>query len=198
MKTRSQFLRPAVFKISALLLAGTILFPAVALAVAEEASTWRPIYDDIMMCVNFGILAFIIVRFGKAPLNNFLKSRGDDVADEIDRLTRKKEESLLAFEDMQKRLAEGDKHIQSIKERVATEGERIKQKMIDEARQQSEFLLDGARKKVTSQYVEAKKSFRADLIDAAVSMAATRLPDEIRDQDQQELIDDFIYNLKAT
>ena len=41
---------------------------------AESGGTWRSTYDLIMRWANFLILAFIIFKFGKKPLINFMKS----------------------------------------------------------------------------------------------------------------------------
>ncbi|MFP4445919.1 MAG: hypothetical protein ACLFPD_06690 [Desulfosudaceae bacterium] len=190
--------RVAGLTIGALMVTGLCFFPAAALAAAEEGAGWRPVYDHIMLFVNFGILVYVIVRFGKDPLRNFFHDRRTEVADEIERLTTEKEKSLAAFEDMQKRLAEGDRHLRTIKERIRSEGEKIKEKMVADARKQGEFLLEGARKKVNNQYVDARRAFRADLIEAAVNKAAERLPQEIREEDHRMLVSNFLQNLPAS
>ena len=57
---------------------------------AAAGSGWRPIYDNVMLWVNFFIFVFLAVKFGKKPLLNFLQGQKDEVADQIHRLQKEK------------------------------------------------------------------------------------------------------------
>ncbi|MBW2449150.1 MAG: hypothetical protein JRE92_01825, partial [Deltaproteobacteria bacterium] len=59
---------------------------------AEKSSNWRPIYDLILRYINFGIIVFVIVKYGKTPIMNFLRGQKDKLASEIKRLEDEKEE----------------------------------------------------------------------------------------------------------
>ncbi len=39
---------------------------------AEASGDWRSTYDTVMMWINFGILAFVIVKFGREPMKDVL------------------------------------------------------------------------------------------------------------------------------
>ena len=78
------------------------LWPAVACALsfsltpldvlaAENASNWRSSFDLVMMWVNFGIFASIIVKYSRKPIVSFLKGQKEKVDLSINRIEEKKE-----------------------------------------------------------------------------------------------------------
>ena len=58
-------------------IAGVVSFHFMGLEAlsAETSGGWRPLYDEILLWFNFGILVFIFIRYGKTPLMNFLRGR---------------------------------------------------------------------------------------------------------------------------
>lgn len=178
---------------------GTVLAAGTALAEeAAQATSWRPVYDDVMMVVNFCILVFILVRLGKTPLKNFLAAKRDEVAQELDRLEQEKAEALAQVEQTRRLIAEGDQHLGKIRERIIAEGENTKNRIIETARTESAFMLEAAKRRLTSQLAEAQATFRAELIDAAMEIVARRLPREVGPQDHQRQVERFFDSLNRS
>lgn len=165
-----------------------VLLAAVPVLAAEEAASWRPIWDTVWMWINFFILVFLIVKFGKEPLTDFLRGRREEIAKEIESLEWDKEKTTSALQETRQLITEGDAHIKTIKDRIVKEGERVKQGIIDDAKKQSEYMLEDARRKVKNQFAEAQKTFRADLINMAITAASEKAAAEINDDDQQHLL----------
>ena len=109
----------AVFRISLVLLTAVLLLHVTGLqAFAAEKAEWRGTYDLAMKWINFFILVFVVVKFGKAPIMRFLRAQKDDVADEIARLDREKQEMIAKIQDAQATLAESDIRFAELKERI--------------------------------------------------------------------------------
>ncbi|MDY6822915.1 MAG: ATP synthase F0 subunit B [Thermodesulfobacteriota bacterium] len=186
-KTKNVFLVGGAFLV--LLLGGAIA------AIASESGTghdWRPIYDNVMLWVNFLILAFVLYRVGKDPIKNFLAHKQTDVADEIKTLEEKKDAVKAEVRETELQVAESDRHIQRIKARVIEEGEQIKQKIIEDAESQREYMIAESRKKASSRFREARQAFREELIDEAVAIAADRLPLELKTDDRDRMFNAFV------
>ena len=63
-----------LFMILLITFAGAFLFFLRPDCLAGEGPTpGRRIYNNIMLVVNFGILAFFILRYGKRPLMDYLR-----------------------------------------------------------------------------------------------------------------------------
>ena len=155
-------------------------------------------YDRIMLCVNFLILVFILVKLLKNPLKNFFKSQRQTIIDEIDRLEKEKAATEAALLEVENRVTAGDAQVQAIRKRLASEGETIKQKIIENAKQQSEYMLAAARKNINNHFLEAKKTFQAELIDMAINEASGKLSSAIDIKDHQRLINQFLSDLAVT
>ncbi len=157
---------------------------------------FRPKYDIAMSWLNFGILAFLIVKFGKDPLMNFLKGRKEELSKAINELEQEKKKATDQIQETLQLVEQGDEHIEKIRQRITEQGENEKEKIIQGARYQSEQMIKESKKKISSHILTAKESFRSDLIDAAIRVAMTRLPEEINDNDNNLLLNSFLTEIK--
>lgn len=177
--------------------AGTILLVSLPAWAAEGGGSWRSTYDTVMLWVNFGILAFVIVKFGKTPIMNFLRSQKDEIAGEIEKLEKEREEAISKIEETRQALAESDARFAELKEKIVDRGRKRKEAIIDEAKQQSALMIDAAKRKIDYQIVEAKRLLKDELIDTAIDLAADKLPKEIKTEDDNRLLDLFLSKVTA-
>ena len=42
---------------------------------ADNSGNWRPVFDLVMRWLNFGIIVFIIIKYARTPVKDFLLSR---------------------------------------------------------------------------------------------------------------------------
>lgn len=159
---------------------------------AEESSGWRSTYDQILLWINFGIIVFVLNKYAKTPLLNFLKGQKDKLAKEIKKLEDKKEDVAEKVKETQKALDESEVRFKDLKERIVQQGERKKQDIIESAKSQSRTMLEDANRKIDSYILSSKNVFKAELIDAAIELAMERLPKEITDEDNEQLIAQYL------
>jgi F-type H+-transporting ATPase subunit b len=145
-----------------------------------------------MRWLNFGIIVFILVKYARTPIKDFLLSRGEEVAREIEKIEEKKEEANQKIQDAARMLDESEVRFAKIKERLIQDGEIKKQKIIEDAQQESKILLESTKKRLENQLVDAKKAFKSELVDTAISLAMKRLPDEITTEDNQKFNNQFL------
>ena len=159
---------------------------------ADNTSNWRPIFDLVMMWVNFGIFAFIIVKYSRKPLINFLKGQKEKVDLNINRIEEKKEKISAEVRVAIDTLDENKLRMQKLKERIILQGERRKQEIIDNALLESQIMIEEAKRKIDDQILQAHKAIRAEMVDMAVSLAVKKLPAEITSADNQKFIDQYL------
>ncbi|MGD2012096.1 MAG: ATP synthase F0 subunit B [Desulfobacterales bacterium] len=169
-----------------------ILLLGTEASAANNSDDWRPTFDLVMRWLNFGIIVFILVKYARTPVKNFLLNRRAEVAREIEMVEEKKEAANKKIEEAARMLDESEVRFAKVKERIIQEGETKKQKLIEDAKQESKILLESTRKKIDNQLLDAQKAFKSELVDAAISMAMKRLPDEITTQDNQNFTNQFL------
>ncbi|MBW2593582.1 MAG: ATP synthase F0 subunit B [Deltaproteobacteria bacterium] len=159
---------------------------------AETAANWRPTYDIIMMWINFLILVFLVFKFGKTPLMEFLEGRKLEISEEINQIEGKKEKLTNQVKQAIKTLDESDIHLAKFKEKIVGQGEKKKHLIIKDAEQQCRFMLETAQHKIENHIMQAEAKFRAELIDAATEHALEILPRKITPEDNRKMLNEYL------
>lgn len=171
-----------------------LISPAFA---AGEAGGWRSIYDEIMRWLNFGIFVLVIVKFARAPLVDFLKGRKEEVADEIKQVETQKQRAEEDVQGIVQQFEESSRHLEKIKTRILNQGERRKEQIIADARSESEMMLNASKINIKGQIASARYRLRSEIIDEAIDMALKKLPDEITDQDNAKIVNEYLQHAMA-
>ncbi len=159
---------------------------------ADNPGDWRPIFDLVMRWVNFLILAFVLIKFSRAPIKKFLDGKKRDIADEIGGLEAEKEEMLRQIDDSKKQFENSRDRLTDLKKRIVAQGEKNKQMIIEAAEQESKILLQSDQQKVNSRIEEARQALKSEHVDAAIALATKLLPEKITEEDNQKFIDAFM------
>jgi F-type H+-transporting ATPase subunit b len=163
---------------------------------AEKASTWRPTYDLIFRWINFGIIVFLVVKYGKTPIMNFLRGQKEKLAREIKRLEDKKQGISANIEETLKTIDESEVRFAELKERIVRQGEKKKEVIIQTAQNQSKTMLEDAKRRIDAHFIQAKNKFRAEMIDRAIDLAMERLTKEITTEDNEKLTIEYLTLVK--
>ena len=163
----------------------------------EAAGDWRSTYDTILRWVNFIVLVFVAVKFGKDPIKKFFASQKAEVADEVEGIEEEKRKADEKIAAMKQTLADIDIRLDRIKGQIIKQGERKKEQIIADAQRRSDLMLEDVEQKVTRMIAEAEESIRSELIDAAVSLVGKRLPGLLTEEDNQKFVDHFLSSVKS-
>lgn len=180
----------------ALLVLGLLLWGQTAMA-AEGSASWRGTYDTVMKWLNFFILAFLIVKFGRAPLLNFLEGQKDNVAIEIKSLEEKRVAVQAKVEEARGMLEESDLRFAEIKEKIIRQAENEKERIIETAMEQSRFMLESAKQRVENRIHRARAALMTELVDMAVAGAMEKLPDVITPEDNRNYLNRFMAEVES-
>jgi len=159
---------------------------------SESGGSWRPTFDLVMIWLNFGIFAFLLVKYLKTPLINFLRGRQDELTREINRLEEKRDHISQKIHETQQRFEKSEAHYETIKANIITQGEEKKRELIETARIESRLMIEQTNVRIGNQILQAKNNFKSEMVDLAFSLAMKRLPAEITKTDHQRLVDRYI------
>ncbi len=164
-----------------------------ALAAEEAVETgWRGTWDEIMLWLNFCILAVVIVKYGRKPLMDFLRGRKEEVEKQIGKVEKEKSEIDARIRETRKTLEDSSARFENMKQRIIKQGERKKEEIIGDAKQQSEMMMVMAKQKIGNRILDAKNEFRAELVDAAVDLAEQKLSQEVTEEDNRKILEQYL------
>jgi F-type H+-transporting ATPase subunit b len=141
----------------------SLLFFASETLAADNSGHWRPTYDLVMRWLNFVILAFLLVKFGKNPLMKVLRQRKEELQREIKRAEEQRKNAEAKANEVRLQLDERIAHLEEIKQRIMKQGETRKKEIIQEARAESKILLMEAKRRIDNQILSTKKMFQAEM-----------------------------------
>jgi len=81
---------------------------------AEGEGGWRSSYDLIMMWVNFSILAFVLIKFGKNPIKVFFRDQKENIVRTIENIEAEKEANDAQLKQTRKLIQESSIRFEAI------------------------------------------------------------------------------------
>ena len=183
-----------------MLLVGVCWFfaPYAEVLAADELSLGRKLWDNILLFVNFGILVFLFLKYGRKPLVDYLRGVRKDVESDLNKVeTRLSHATSLRDAELDK--LEGiQAHLDKIREDILELGRHEKEKHIEEGKIAAENMIQHAKNYAHNKIQEAKKVVADEMIDRAFSTVERVLVREFSPKDNENVIDQFLNDLKTT
>ena len=81
---------------------------------AAESGGWRPIYDVVMLWLNFGILVFALVKLLRRPLRDFFQDKKDELEIAVKRIEAEKQRAKQRVEEAYKEMEENQARLERV------------------------------------------------------------------------------------
>ena len=183
-----------------MLLVGVCWFfaPYAEVLAADELSLGRKLWDNSLLFINFGILVFLFLKYGRKPLVDYLRGVRKDVESDLNKVeTRLSHATSLRDAELDK--LEGiQAHLDKIREDILELGRHEKEKHIEEGKIAAENMIQHAKNYAHNKIQEAKKVVADEMIDRAFSTVERVLVKEFSPKDNENVIDQFLNDLKTT
>lgn len=164
----------------------------------EEMPKGRKIWDNIMIWVNFGILVFLFLKFGKKPLMNFLFGERNKIKDMLHQVDDSVKKARALMDAEYEKVKDIDRQLESIKEEIIALGKIEKETIIESAKTTAAQMIEDAKRQTEYRLVTAKKKFSAEMLEMAVSIAVEKLKKEVSPEDNDRFIDQFTSRLSTS
>lgn len=148
--------------------------------------------DLIWRTMNFGVLAAVLIFLLRKPLAKGLASRRQGIKDRLDDLEKQKQEAAKQLAEYKEKLTRLDEEAEKIIAQYIQDGEAAKAKIIEEAKAASEKLQEQAKKNIEHEFDKAKQELKAEMAEQAVAMAEELIKKHITDEDQEQIIDEYL------
>lgn len=142
--------------------------------------------------VNFGILLFILIKFGGKAVNNALAARHEQLKADLAAAATAKAEAEARLAKQEKRMANLEKEIADIRTGIAQEAEAEKARLIAAAEERAKRIKDETAFIIEQQVKEGEASLRREASNSAVKIAEEILRRSMDGRDQQRMLDSFV------
>jgi F-type H+-transporting ATPase subunit b len=171
-----------------------------AAAVDEAAGHGGPHIDPKtlgLQLLNFGILLFLLIKFGGGAINKGLKARHEQLKSDMEEATRVRAAAEVRFKEQEKRLVNLESELETMRQAILKEAASEKARIIAAAEEKSRRVQDETRFLLDQQVKEAEQRFRAEVAEAALRIADQLLRGSVNTADEQRLVQTFVAELTA-
>ncbi|MGB9716121.1 MAG: F0F1 ATP synthase subunit B [Thermodesulfovibrionales bacterium] len=148
--------------------------------------------DYLWKIINFGILAFILFKFGRKPLQSFLKQRAELIEKTLKEAQQAKEAAQKALQEVEERLKTKDKEIEDIISASRRSGEEVRDSLIQQSDKLREKILEQARVNIEYELKSAKEAIKAEAVEIAMELAEKKLKEKLTIEEQKRLLEESL------
>lgn len=170
------------------------LFFTIAVFASEEGAEGHAslFKDYLWKIINFAILAFILFKFGRKPLQSFLKQRAELIEKTLKEAQQAKEAAQKSLQEVEERLKTKDKELENIISSSKRSGEEIRDSLIQQGDKLREKILEQARVNIEYELKSAKEAIKAEAVEIAMELAEKKLKEKLTKEEQKRLLEESL------
>ena len=150
-----------------------------------------------LQLLNFGVLLFLLIKFGGSAINKSLRARHDQLKTDMEEANRLRQAAEARFKEQEKRLGNLESELEAMRLGILKEAEAEKARIIASAEERARRVQDDTRFQLEQQVKEAELRFRAEVAQAALKIADELLRRQVNGGDEQRLVQNFVAELGA-
>jgi F-type H+-transporting ATPase subunit b len=150
-----------------------------------------------LQLLNFGVLLFILIKFGGKAINKSLKERHEQLKADMDEAARLRTAAEMRFKEQEKRLQNLEQELGAMRQAILKEAEHEKGRIIAAAEEKARRVQDETRFQLEQQVKDAELRFRAEVAQASLKIADELLRRSVNGGDEQRLVQGFVAELGA-
>lgn len=146
--------------------------------------------------ISFLILLAILTKYVYKPFLNLMDERSSRIKDNLNEAERKRMESEKNYLKMCQDVSEAKREALFLKEEVKRQSEELKEKILKEAEEKAEAILVQSRQDIVCEIEHSKAELKSLVARTSVAIASKILEREIKEDDQEALIQEGMENLR--
>lgn len=149
-----------------------------------------------LQLLNFGVLLFILIKFGGGAINKALAARHNQLKADLTAAAALKSAAEAKLAQQEARLAALENEIASMRKGLHAEAEAEKGRLIAAAEERARRIKDETTFLVEQQVREAEARLRRESADAALKTAEEILKRAVGPADRQRMLDTFVADVE--
>jgi F-type H+-transporting ATPase subunit b len=153
--------------------------------------------DLFWRAVNFIALIIILVKFGAKPIMAGLTGRQQQIREELDDLTRRRDEAERSYKEFEVRLAGMEREMERVVEKAIAQAQTEKERILAEAERAAEDIKRQAQAAVQAEMEDAKRLLREEVAEQAAAMAEELIVRNLTPADQIAITEQYLERVGA-
>lgn len=153
--------------------------------------------DLFWRTVNFIALIIILVKFGAKPIMSGLSGRQQQIREELDDLTQRRDEAEQSYKEFSAKLAGMEKEMELIVERAIAQAQVEKERILADAEKAADDIKRQAEAAVQAELEEAKRLLREEIAEQAAAMAEELIVKNLTPADQVAITEQYLERVGA-
>lgn len=153
------------------------------------------IMDSVWRLANFAILAFLLVRFLKAPIAAYLASRSTQIRQDLVTASEMRATATAQLAEIEKKMQALPGELDALKRQGAEDVRAEQARIARAAEDERTRLLDQTRREIDMRLRIARRELTEHAARLAVSVAEQRIKRSITPDDQMRLVDRYTAQL---
>lgn len=147
---------------------------------------------DTYRVMNFAVLAIALFFLLRKPASQFLNDRIQNIREQLKELEAKKTAAESKLAEYEEKLATLSGEEEKIIDQYRQQGQALRDKILEEAASAAEKLEEQARRTIDHEFKQARHQLEAEVLEKAIAKAEEILKKNITDQDQDNLVDEYL------
>lgn len=136
------------------------------------------------MAISFGILVFILAKFGWPMMLKMLKKREEDIAAALNAAEKAREEMKQLQSDNQSILQEARRTRDEILQNARQTSEKIIEDAKAKAQDEADRIVEGAREKINYEKLKAVHDLKNQIANLSIEIAEKLIGNELSDREK--------------
>jgi len=154
--------------------------------------------SDWYRIMNFVVLAGALVFLLRKPIPRALNSRVRGIQDQLKDLEARKADAEKRIVECNQKLGALEKEAERIVSEYIRQGQDAKARILKEAESAAEKIQAQARRNIEHEFEQTKALLQREILEQSVAKAETLLKQNITDQDQVQLVEDYLQKVVAS
>jgi F-type H+-transporting ATPase subunit b len=142
--------------------------------------------------VNFAVVVFILVKFGRQPLRDFLAARSKQIADAMREAEKESTEAKHQLAEAEKNWRASQANAQRFVEDAKSSIIRFREHALAAAKQEAERVRKEASLVETTERLRARRSLQQEVARKSVAMAGQYLQTHLGEKERHKLVTDYV------
>ncbi|MDD2465322.1 MAG: ATP synthase F0 subunit B [Desulfobulbus sp.] len=153
--------------------------------------------DLFWRAANFLALVVILVKFGAKPIISGLSGRQQQIREELETLTTRRDEAEQSYKEFSAKLAGMEREMDVIVEKAIAQAQIEKERILAEAEKAADDIKRQAEASVVAELEDAKRILREEVAEQAAAMAEELIVKNLTSADQVAITEQYLERVGA-